>query len=63
LRLTFLVSEVAMALMMRFHFTEKHHTRPHRHPGNAYLVILKVSVTNTYANENEERPEGFARGI
>jgi len=30
---------------------------------NAYLIVWKVGVTRTYANQNEEQPEGFAGGI
>jgi len=40
--------------------TEKQHGRPLRLPGNAYLIVLKVGVTCTYVNENEEQPTGFA---
>ena len=36
--------------------TEKQRTRPHGHPRNAYLVVLKVGVTHIYVNENEEQP-------
>jgi len=30
---------------------EKHNTRPHGYSGNAYLIIWRVGVTRTYANE------------
>jgi len=43
--------------------TEKQRTTPHGHPGNAYLIIWKVGVTCTYANENEEQPGGFVGRI
>jgi len=42
--------------LFRHPTTKKQRTRPHGPPGNAYLVICKVGVTNTYANENEEQP-------
>ena len=43
--------------------TKKQCTRPHGPPGNAYLVVWKVGVTHTYANENEEQHKGFAGKI
>jgi len=32
-------------------------------PGNAHLIVLKVVMTHTYANKNEEQPRGFAMRI
>jgi len=50
--------------LLRHSTTEKQQrTRPHGHPGNAYLVVWKVGVTCTYANENEEQRGGFAGRI
>ena len=31
--------------------------------GNAYLVMLKVGMTHTHVNENEEQPRGFIERI
>ena len=43
---------------------DKHCSMPCcRHPGNVYLVILKVSMTYTYTDKNEKQPRGFAKRI
>ena len=39
--------------LFRHSTTEKQCTRPHGHPGNAYLIVWKVGVTRTYVNGNE----------
>ena len=54
-------SKLAFLVDFRHPTTKKQHTRPHGPPENVYLVIWKVGVTSTYANENEEQPKGFAR--
>jgi len=32
---------------------------PHRHPGNAYLIVWKVGVTRTYASKMKSRLEAL----
>jgi len=49
--------------LFRHSTTEKQCTRPHGHPGNAYLIVWKVGVTHTCRNKNEEQPGGFAGRI
>ena len=49
--------------LFRHSTAEKQCTGPHGYPGNVYLVVWKVGVTHTYANENKEQPGRFAGRI